>query len=206
MRSWQARQGGPGGGRLRRLARGLLPDRNPLRRAVDRVEAVLLGLLVAGFLAGAPLAAVTAGTWASASSRAMLRVEPAWRQVRAVLLQGTPARAHAMFQAPGTVMARARWTAPDGTVRAGEVYAPASARAGRAVTIWTDRHGRIMPFPVHYSDVVVQALAGGALAVLALAAVLWACWLVIRRVLDRWRLAAWDLGWAVTGPQWTRRH
>jgi hypothetical protein len=40
--------------------------RNPLRRASDRMETAVLGLLLAAFLAAAPLAAHAAGTWASA--------------------------------------------------------------------------------------------------------------------------------------------
>jgi hypothetical protein len=45
----------------RRLWRGWWPGRNPQRRASDRIEAVIVGLLVAGFLAGAPVLGVAAG-------------------------------------------------------------------------------------------------------------------------------------------------
>ena len=41
--------------RAARLARGLWPDANPLRRSSDRAEAGLLALLVIVFLAGAPI-------------------------------------------------------------------------------------------------------------------------------------------------------
>ena len=47
--------------RAARAVRGLWPDRNPLRRTMDRVEAMVAGGLVVAFLAGAPLAAVAAG-------------------------------------------------------------------------------------------------------------------------------------------------
>jgi hypothetical protein len=46
--------------RIARVIRGLRPDRNPLRRTLDRVEGVIVGGLAVAFLAGAPLAAVTA--------------------------------------------------------------------------------------------------------------------------------------------------
>jgi hypothetical protein len=76
-----ADRGGEGKARMRRrlavvaaravrAVRGLWPDRNPLRRTLDRVEAVVVGGLAVAFLAGAPLAAVTAGHLAySAASR-----------------------------------------------------------------------------------------------------------------------------------------
>jgi len=47
--------------RAARAVRGLCPDRNPLRRTIDRIEAVIAGGLVVAFLAGAPLAAVAGG-------------------------------------------------------------------------------------------------------------------------------------------------
>jgi hypothetical protein len=39
--------------RAARAGCGLWPDRNPLRRTVDRVEAMVVGGLVVAFLAGA---------------------------------------------------------------------------------------------------------------------------------------------------------
>jgi hypothetical protein len=39
-------------GRPVRVARGLWPDRNPLRRTLDRVEAVIVALLAIAFLPG----------------------------------------------------------------------------------------------------------------------------------------------------------
>ena len=45
-----------------------------------------------------------------------------------------------------------------------------------------------------------KTLAPAALALLLLGL----AWLV-RRVMDRRRLAAWEADWALTGPRWTRR-
>jgi hypothetical protein len=78
--------------RAARAVRGLWPDRNPLRRTIDRVEAVVAGGLVAAFMAGAPLAAVAAGHAAySIGSRTAHAQQAAWRQVSAVLLATAPA-------------------------------------------------------------------------------------------------------------------
>lgn len=100
---------------------------------------------------------------------------------------------------------RARWTGTGGVPFEGEVYAPGGARAGTTVMVWTDEPGRLVPAPVQHADVVAQeVLAALAAAVLAGAVVAISAFLV-RRVLDRWRLAAWDAEWSRTGPQWTGR-
>ena len=59
-----------------RMARGLWPDRNPLRRTVDRVEAVVVAGLAAAFMAGAPLAALAAGHYAAVTPPTPLRSGP----------------------------------------------------------------------------------------------------------------------------------
>ena len=54
----------PGMSRAARWLREYVPDRNPLRRASDRAQAAIIGLLLMVFLAAAPLAAILAGSWA----------------------------------------------------------------------------------------------------------------------------------------------
>ena len=115
------------GMRAARAVRGLCPDRNSLRRTVDRVEAIVAGALVAVFLAGAPLAAVTAGhAVCSVGARTARAQQATWRQVPAVLLVTAPAAAYRQDQ----VIVPARWTAPDGTPHAGVVLAAPGTRAG----------------------------------------------------------------------------
>jgi hypothetical protein len=89
--------------RLGRLLRGRRIDRNPLRRGSDRAETAVVGLLLAAFLAGAPLAAHAAGSWAYIASAREQHVQQA-------LLYQAPAAALA-FVPPGT--------APGTTVMAG---------------------------------------------------------------------------------------
>jgi hypothetical protein len=191
------------GGRLAGPVRRLLPDRNPLRRTADRVEAAVLALLAVVFLAGAPLAALAGGSWAAAASRSTQRAESSWRPVQATLLGSAPKPVSAAGQGSPEALVRARWLAPDGLWRTGQVYAPGGARAGRTVTIWTDRFGHIVGYPLQHTDVVIRSLLIGLLAVCLLAALLAGVWLVARLLLDRRRLAAWDMSWAVTGPHWT---
>ena len=100
------------GTRAARAVRGLWPDRNPLRRTMDRVEAMIMGGLVVAFLAGAPLAAVAAGHVAyDVGSRTAHAQQATWRQVPAVLAATVPAAEFRQYQ----VSVQASWTAPDGT-------------------------------------------------------------------------------------------
>ncbi len=191
------------GTRVTGLVRRLLPDRNPLRRTADRVEAAVLVILAVVFLAGAPLAALAAGNWTAGLSRAAQQAESAWRPVRATLLQNAPKPVSAVGQGSPQPLVPARWVAPDGAARTGRVYAPGGARAGRTVTIWTDRVGHIVGYPLQHVDVVVRSALAGLASVSVLAVMLAGIWLLARLLLDRRRLAAWDLSWAVTGPHWT---
>jgi len=84
---------------IRRAVRGLWPDRNPLRRTVDRVEAVAVAALAVVFLAAAPVAALTAGHVAyRMASRSCIK-QAAWQQVPAVLPATAPASGYGEDQA-----------------------------------------------------------------------------------------------------------
>ena len=185
--------------------RRLRPDRNPLRRTADRVEAAIMAGLLVVFLAVVPLAALAAAGQVAASGMRAERAQARWRQVPAVLLQDAPEPAHALSQASLEPLVRARWTAPGGPPREGEVYAPGGARAGTTVMVWTDGSGRLEGAPVQRADVtVLEAFAALAAAALA-ATVVVVTGFLARRSLDRRRLAAWDAEWSRTGPQWTGR-
>jgi hypothetical protein len=194
------------GGRLRVLVRRWRPDSNPLRRTADRVEAAVMVLLIATFLCGAPLAAFTAGQAAAVNGLRAQRAQAGWHRVTAVLLRKAPASVNPMFEVALQPLVPARWTAPDGTSRTGEVHAPANAVAGSTVPVWIDRSGRPVSSLVQPSDVVDGIVLAASLAAGAVAVALAVLGFLARWALDRRRLAAWDARWAVTGPQWTDRH
>jgi hypothetical protein len=200
MRRWRTR-----GGWLPRLVRLWRPDGNPLRRTADRLEAAIMTTLIAAFLCGAPVAGLAAGQAAAAGGLRVEQAQAAWHQVTAVLLRKAPAAAQPLFQASLEPLVPARWKAPDGTSRTGEVYAPAGAAAGSMVTVWINRSGRPTFSPVQRGDVIEATALAASLATVAVAAGLALLGLIARWVLDRRRLAAWEARWAVTGPQWTRR-
>jgi hypothetical protein len=161
------------------------------------VEALLVSVLAAAFLAGAPLAATATAQLAfSAGSRAAT-AELSWRRVPAVLLASAPS-------AMGTSV-RARWTAPDGARRTGTVSVPPGARAGSTVMIWVDASGRVTGQPLERAQVRGQSVLAAVLAVAVLGAMGLCVGLLAHTALDRRRLAAWDLDWQLTEPRWTRQ-
>ena len=118
-----------GAARVMRVARGLWPDRNPLRRTLDRVEGAIVAGLAVAFLAGTPLAAAAAGHLTdSIGSRAARAQQAARHHVPAVLLATAPTSGY-----PGTC----RRCGPAGPPRAGSgapawlLRCPASARGAR---------------------------------------------------------------------------
>jgi hypothetical protein len=187
------------------LVRRWRPDGNPLRRTADRVEAAVMAMLIAAFLVGAPLAALAAGRAAAVTGSRIEHAQAGWHQVAAVLLRGASATTHPMFQVSLESLVPARWTAPDGTPRTGEIYAPVGAKAGSTVPVWADGTGRLTAIPLQSGDVAEEIALAASLATMAVAGVLAAIGLLVRWVLDRRRLAAWDARWKATGPQWTGR-
>lgn len=190
--------------RLGRFVRGRRLDRNPLRRATDRVETAVLALLVAAFLIGAPFAALAAGAWVHGMARqTQLAQEASRRQVTAVAL--------AVAQSPaGTggeliLQARARWLAPDGREVTGEVPVPPGTVAGGKVQVWTDQAGGIAGAPLTDSQVAEQTTIAEGTAVVAAAAVLALAGALTRWTINKRRMANWDADWQVTGPRWTTR-
>jgi hypothetical protein len=185
----------------RRLLRGRRFDRNPLRRASDRAETLVLILLAVAFLAGAPFAALATGGLARAVAlKAQHAQEAAERQVTAVVLAVTappPVGQRLAWQA------EARWRAPDGRVVTHEVPLPYPPAVGGSVRVWTDRAGDLAPAPLLDSQVAGQATTGEVLGVAGTAAALVLAGGLARRALNWRRLAAWDAAWQETGPRWT---
>jgi hypothetical protein len=185
-----------------RLLRGRRPDRNPLRRGSDRAETAVLGVLLAAFLAAAPFAAHAAGSWVYATSaREAQAQQAALHQVRATLLQA----ASPLDFAEGGTEVQARWKAPDGQILTGEVFVASTAPVGSTVTVWVNQAGQLTDSPLAYSQVTGRADLARGSAVAFLAVLLTILGWTARRVLDRRRLAAWEMDWLATGPRWSPR-
>ena len=189
---------------VRRVLRGRLPDRNPLRRRADRLEFAALTALLAVFLIGAPLIALLVGHWAyTGADRAARSENTSWHPVSAVIKQGVPKAAFSPYGTATFAQVPAVWTAPDGATRTGKVTAVAGTAPGSTITVWTDRSGTLTGPPLQPPQVADQAALVGAMAVTGFAGGLIVAGVVARRALDRRRLAAWDSAWDATGPLWS---
>jgi hypothetical protein len=189
-----------------RLARHLGLDANPLRRTADRAEAWFRIGVLAALLVGGPLAAIGAGQWAYHTGIREATAQAArLHSARAVLLQPAPlVLSNAGAFDYGEARVRARWQDPDGARHTGEILAAMGLPAGRTVTVWLNSAGKLTGPPLQAAQITSRAIAIAALTPAALAVVLLSALLLIRCLLDRRRLAAWDAAWLAVGPRWTR--
>ena len=186
-----------------RLRHRLGLDRNPLRRRTDKIAAYLAVVLVAVFLIGASVVSMAAVSWAGRGAAAGRQAARSWRLVPAVVQRAAPAPAASQLN--GNTWIPARWTAPDGQARAGQIPVTVAVAAGQTVRLWVNEAGTPTGPPPNRGAVVVDAVATAAFALVVLASVLLCLARTGRWVLDRRRLAAWEAAWATVGPQWTRR-
>ncbi|MFB8245128.1 hypothetical protein ACFC5X_08775 [Streptomyces sp. NPDC055952] len=178
--------------------------RNPLKRRADRLEAwVLLGVWLLTAAAGV----LAATTVCRSVEEGLARERAEWRPVVAHLAERAPGAAvrdSGSSSRADQVWATARWTAPDGSSRTGQIRVPAGTPAGAPVSVWTDLEGRQATRPLTASQARLRAvLTGGAAGVCAATVPLLFGGAVSRR-LERRRIDSWDAEWARFGPMWGR--
>lgn len=187
---------------MSRLVRGRRLDRNPLRRASDRAETVVLIMLVVVFLVSAPLVALASGARAhAAAQRTELAQAASWRKVTAVTLvaAGPPA----LGSGNAASEAKAHWTAPDGTSVTGDLPVPFGTEAGATFRVWVTPDGHLVQQPMSDSQVANLTVAAEAGGVVAVAIVVALAGGLCRWLLNKRRMADWDADWHATGPRWT---
>jgi hypothetical protein len=186
---------------LRRLTRLLLRP-NKLRRSSDRIEAVIVLLLSAMFLAAVAAAPYLGMRIYQSETTRAAHLRP----TMALLSQSGPTDSYRMEYGP----AAARWRLPDGQWRSGTLTtetAPAisGASAGTWVRVWLNPSGQPAGPPASGPENVSVAAVLAFFAAWGAGAVLVICYWLCRLALDQRRLAGWELDWALTGPRWTTR-
>jgi hypothetical protein len=188
---------------LVRAARGVRPDSNPLRRRSDRLEAFVFAASVVVAAVAAPfIVPAVAGASHNAAVSAQATQRATRHEINAFLTQRA-ADGGGSYAPSSEVLAQASWHA-DGGIHSGTVSAPAGAIQGSPVTVWVDQQGRLVSAPLDAGQVAGQADLAGAAAAGGLALLLLVEMAIVRRILDRRRMNAWDADWAVSEPQWNR--
>jgi hypothetical protein len=177
--------------------------RNELRRSSDRIEGVVVAVLLAAFVASFVVAALLAAH----IYRSEQATAAGLRQTVAVLSwPGAVTETPILHEAT----AMATWRMSDGAARTGLLTTDVvpgiyGQPAGAAVQVWLGRSGVPAPPPQGAAGMAVGATMAGLAVVVVAATVLTFCYRLCQRGLDRRRIANWSSDWAVTGPQWTSR-
>ncbi|ETK38004.1 Rv1733c family protein [Microbispora sp. ATCC PTA-5024] len=178
------------------------PDRNPLRRRSDRMEAALAAVALAAVLL-ALWPALAVGRVVYDAGSAAERVGPSVRQRVPAVVAAWPPQTLAESRAL-LGEATVRWTLPSGEVRTGRVPTALLVRTGSRVAVWVDPAGRPTTPPQDRTETVARAGAAG-FGVLAAGAALALCVFAVgRAVLDRGRYRDWDDAWAAADRRWRR--
>jgi hypothetical protein len=177
--------------------------KNELRRSSDRVEGVIVVVLMGAFVAAVVVAALLAAHVYQAEQATAASL----RQTVAVLSwPGAVTETPALHEAT----AMATWRTSDGAARSGLLTTDVvpgiyGQPAGATVQLWLGRSGDPAPPPQGATGMAVGATMAGLAIVVVAATVLTFCYRLCQRGLDRRRIANWSSDWAVTGPQWTSR-
>jgi hypothetical protein len=177
--------------------------RNEMRRSSDRIEGVIVAVLMAAFVAAVVVAALLAAHVYRSQQATAASARPT---VAVLSWPGSITETPILHEAT----AMATWRLSDGAPRSGlltTAVAPGiyGAPAGAPVQVWLDPSGVPEQPPQGAGGMLIGATMAGLAVIVGAATVLAFCYRLCQRGLDRRRLANWSSAWAVTGPQWTSR-
>ena len=190
--------------RLAAVARRLGWGRNALRRPSDRIESAVLAAAVALTIAATPLAMAFGSAAYHYNMAVSAEQTAASYQVTATLQEPTDSTV-ILESVATTVLAKAEWTAPDGSEHTGLVSAPQEAPAGTAVHVWTNRRGDAIGAPLSTTQAWGRGVMVGILTMVAAATLCTALACAFRWRLNRIRYAAWEAEWRQIDP-WRTPH
>jgi hypothetical protein len=178
-------------------------DSNPLRRAVDRAETIVMIGLIAAFAGACVVLAIAAGRWADHNSllteRSDRGVHPVWATQ---LKSGAQV---ATWSEWDVVWVPARWKLTDGQFRTGQVTAELNSKAGQKQQIFINPAGQEVPAPMTSDgvrDQVVSAVLSVTIGAGVAFAIAYGC---VRLLFNRRRMAGWQRAWDAIGPTWYRQ-
>jgi hypothetical protein len=192
----------------RGLIRGLRRvglDRNPLRRSVDRAETVVRFVVLVLILTAVPAMTVLVGRWAYHAAATQVRAQDAaTHAVSAILLGSAPGSGEPdPYEGAEMAWVPARWVAPDGPVRTGDVLAPAGAKRGSLVRTWVDEAGDFVDPPPGRSQIVGNVFMAVLLSGLCGLALMFGAEAISHQLMERRRMRAWAADWRTVAPRWT---
>lgn len=182
------------------VIRYLRPDRNPLRRPVDRMHVrVTIALSVLLFVLAPLTVIMTASLAGGAGARAEHMQARARHEVTAVVVDTAPTGTRGVLDE--TV--RIGWRDTAGKTHTAVVPSTAGDRLGAHRTIWIDRAGRLTTHPRRHSQTVADSVMASLTAVTLLGLLHSAVRTFVERRLERRRLDLWEREWATVAPRWT---
>lgn len=182
------------------VIRYLRPDRNPLRRPVDRTHARLMIALGVLFLILAPLAVVVTARVAGAAGVRAERLQAHTRhRVDAVVIDASPTGSRGVLDQA----VRIGWRDTAGGRHSAVVPTTGGEPVGAHRTIWIDREGRLASHPRKHSQTIADSIMAAVTALTLIALLHSAARTVIDRRLERRRLDLWEREWAAVAPRWT---
>ncbi|MGW5744723.1 Rv1733c family protein [Amycolatopsis sp. NPDC003861] len=186
-------------GRIARFGRRVRPGRNPLARAGDRVEALLLLLAVAGALLAIPIAAAF-GSETYAAQNARAAEERTTRHPATAVTLAAASNQPYSTDGAGAPAAQtsvpAAWFDARGTRHTGDVLADPGSPAGTRVAIWLDQRGELAAEPLSASTSAADGVFAAILLWTAITGALVGLYATARFVLIRFHAAAWDRAWS----------
>ncbi|WP_235717166.1 Rv1733c family protein [Mycolicibacterium goodii] len=167
-----------------------LRGRDPLVRTIDRVEAVLLAVVMVVAIVAVPVVGAIGTAVHDARSQHNAEMAASRTAVEATVTD--------ISTDPGDAIANtrtvtARWQV-DGTDHSGVVPASPTAEVGDAVPIWVDESGAWVPAPPPASGAAADAITVSALTLFGLAGVTLTMLVLIRKSCDRIRFSRWQHG------------
>ncbi len=187
---------------LTRVIRYARPDRNPLRRPIDRLHARLITVLGLVMLLVAPFAAtMVAHIVARSGVRAEHQQALTRHRADATVIGVSPATSDTGYGGS----TRISWHDASGTARIAAVPAGGTDRLGAHRSIWIDRTGHLTTHPRRHSQTVADTVMAALTVVILITLLHSISCTVIDRRLDRKRLALWEQEWISVAPRWTGR-